>query len=169
MFSSKGAQLHVPLTDLPQIEMLHFLSRPSAVSQESPVNETPSRFPKRDPYGESCLFPEPSFMRLLDSPVKVLLTEKSHPSLKVPGKGASPSCSPKRDPYGNRRPFPEPYLTYLSGSPAEETSLQVPLTQLPQREMLHFQSSPHPSLQVPGKLAPSKFCNGAPMERDACF
>jgi len=81
-------------------------------------------------------------MCLSDSPVKVLLTEKSRPSLKVPGKGASPPCSPKRDPYGNRCPFSEPYLTYPSGSPVEP-SLQFPLTELPQREMFNFQSSPH--------------------------
>jgi hypothetical protein len=41
----------------------------------------------------------------LDSSVKALLTEKSHPSLKVPGKGVSPPCSPKWGPYGNICPF----------------------------------------------------------------
>jgi len=45
-------------------------------------------------------------MHLSHSPVKVLLTEKSCPSLKVLGKGASPPCSPKWDPYVNRCPFP---------------------------------------------------------------
>jgi len=55
--------------------------------------------PQRSPYGESCAFSELSFMCLSDSPTKVLLIEKSHPSLEVPGKG---SCSPKRDPYGKK-------------------------------------------------------------------
>jgi len=32
------------------------------------------------------------------------------------------------------RPFPEPYLAYLLGSPGKEPPLQVPLTELPQRE-----------------------------------
>ena len=38
-------------------------------------------YPQRGPYGERCLFPEPSFTH---PPIKT----KSHLSLKVPSKGA---------------------------------------------------------------------------------
>jgi len=55
---------------------------------------------QRGPYGGSCTLTEPSFTRLSDSPIKVLVVEKSHPSLEVPGKG---SCSPKLDPYGGKK------------------------------------------------------------------
>jgi len=41
---------------------------------------------------------------------------------------------PKRGPYGRRCPSPEPFSTYSPGSPAREPSLQVPLTELPQKE-----------------------------------
>jgi hypothetical protein len=63
-----------------------------------PSKRKPLQVPQRGPYGEICPFPQPSFMHLLDSPIKVLLTEKSHPYFKVPGKGASPPCSPKGTP-----------------------------------------------------------------------
>ena len=96
-------------------------------SRVSNKRNTP-QVPQRSPYGDSCAFPEPSFTCLSVSPIKVLLIEKSRPSLEVPGKG---SCSPKRDPYGKRGSFPEPYLTYPSGSPVKEPSFQVPLTELP--------------------------------------
>jgi len=65
----------------------------------------------------------------LDSPIKVLLMENSHPSLEVPGKGASPPCSPKWGLCGKRHPFPEPYCTYPSRSPVNEPSLQFPPTE----------------------------------------
>jgi hypothetical protein len=41
----------------------------------------------------------------------------------------------KRGPYGNRRPFPEPYLAYPSGFPVKESSLSVPLIEIPRREI----------------------------------
>jgi len=142
-FSSRGAPLHVPLTDLPQRDAP--FPQPSVICLSTvPSKRNPLQVPQWGPFGEICLFPEPSFMCLLDSPVKVLLTEKSHSSLKVPGKGASPPWSPKWDPYGNRHPFPEPYLTYPSGSPAQEPYLQVPLTGLPQRETLSSSLYPSP-------------------------
>jgi hypothetical protein len=64
--------------------------------------------------------------------------------LKALGKEC-PCMFPKWDPYGNSRPFPEPYLSYPSVSPVEEPSLWVPLIELPQREMLHYQSPPSAS------------------------
>jgi len=54
----------------------------------------PLQVPQWGPYGEGCPSPEPSFTCLSDSPVKVLLMEKSHPSLEVPRKGASTPCCP---------------------------------------------------------------------------
>ena len=74
--------------------------------KESLVNELPSSFPSGTPCGESCPFPEPSFTHLSDSSIKARLLQKSHPSLKVPGKGASLPCSPKWGPSWNRHPRP---------------------------------------------------------------
>jgi hypothetical protein len=59
------------------------------------------------------------------------------PSVKDPRRGASLHVLQKRGTYGNRRPFPELYLSYLLGSPVKEPSLQVPLIELPRREMPH--------------------------------
>jgi hypothetical protein len=69
--------------------------------------------------------------------IKIPLNKKFVPSLKGPRKGAFLHVPQKQGPYGNRRPFPELYLAYLSGSPVKEPSLQVPLIELPQREMPH--------------------------------
>jgi len=44
---------------------------------------------------------------------------------------------PKQGPYGRRCLSPELVSTYPTGSPAREPSLQVPITELPQRETLH--------------------------------
>ena len=72
--------------------------------------------------------------------IKISQIKKISLSLKDPRKGASLHVPQKRGPYGNRRPFPEPYLAYPSGSPVKEPSLHVPLIELPQREILRFQS-----------------------------
>jgi len=49
-----------------------------------------------------------------------------------------PSVFPKTGPYGNTCPFLETYPVYLFGSPVKDHSLQVPLMERPQREMLCF-------------------------------
>jgi hypothetical protein len=56
---------------------------------------------------------------------------------------------PKQAPYGNRCPFAEPYLAYPLESPVKKPSLQVPLIEFPQREMLRFQSPPSFIFQNP--------------------
>jgi hypothetical protein len=55
-----------------------------------------------------------------------------HPSLKVPS-----SRFPKMGPLWKEMIVSRAFSTYLSGSPARELSLQVPFTDLPQREKLH--------------------------------
>ena len=102
-----------------------------------PVNE-PLQIPQRGPYGESCPLTRP-FLHIYQIPYKI---KKFIPSLKEPRKGASLHVPQKRGSYGNRRPFPEPYLAYLSGSPVKEPSFQVPLPELPRREMHHSKSPP---------------------------
>jgi hypothetical protein len=56
--------------------------------------------------------------------------------------------------------------TYPSGSPARKPSLQIPFTDLPQRETLHLQSPFQPHLRVPGRWAHSRLPNWAPIKRD---
>ena len=73
---------------------------------------------------------------------KIPLNKEMYPCSQRPQKGAYLHVAQKRGPYGNRRPFPEPYLTYLSGSPVKEPSLQIPLIELPWREVPHSQSPP---------------------------
>ena len=48
-------------------------------------------------------------------------------------------------------------------------ALLVPLAEFPLREMLHFQRPLCPSLKVPGKGAPSRFPDRAPIKKDALF
>jgi hypothetical protein len=43
------------------------------------------------------------------------------------------------------------FSIYPSGPPARKPCLQVPLTELPEREMLHLQGLFQPSLLVPGR------------------
>jgi hypothetical protein len=50
-----------------------------------------------------------------------------------------------------KAPNAKPYFIHPPGSPVKELSLQVPLTELPQREALYFYSLLHPSLKVSGK------------------
>jgi hypothetical protein len=95
------------------------------------------------------------FYMSLEFLIEVLLLQKKfQPSLKGPSKGASPPCSTKWGPYGNRHPFPEPYSAYPSGTPVKEPSLQVPLTELSQREMLRFLNPPSFVFQCPWYMSP---------------
>ena len=74
--------------------------------------------------------------------IKISIIKKFSPSLNGSRKGASLHVPQNRGTGGNKRPFPEPYLAYHSGSLVKEPSLQVPLTELPRREMPHSQSPP---------------------------
>ena len=76
---------------------------------------------------------------------------------------------PKRSPYERRCPSPEPFSTYPSGSPVRESSLQVPLAELPQRERetLSPWSPCQPYLKVPDRGVQSRWPNWAPMRREA--
>jgi len=56
--------------------------------------------------------------------------------------------------------------TYSSGSSARKPSLQVPFTELPQRET-HLQSPFQPYLKVPDRQAHPRLPNCAPINRDA--
>jgi hypothetical protein len=56
------------------------------------------------------------------------------------------------------------YITFRV--PSKESTLQLPLTELPLREMIHFQSPPS-NIRVPSKRTLPMVLNGAPMETDA--
>jgi len=59
------------------------------------------------------------------------------------------------------------FSTYPSGSPARKPSLQVPFTELPQRETPHLLSPFQPYLKVPDRQAHSRLPNYAPIKWDA--
>ena len=122
-----------------------------SLSLKIPSKQTPPGSPT-GPFGESCLLTRPFFFftYLSNSLLKFPQIKKFIPSLKGPKKGASLHVPQKQSPYGNRCPFPEPYLAYLSGSPVKKPPLQVPLTEVPQRETSTSRAL-HPSLKVPGK------------------
>jgi hypothetical protein len=76
-----------------------------------------------------------SFLHISQIPYKILLNKEIYPFPQRPYERSDLHVPQKRGPYRNRRPFPEPYLAYLSESPVKEPSLQVPLIQLPWREI----------------------------------
>ena len=109
---------------------------------------SPLEVPQWGPFGESCLFPEPSFTCFSDSPIKSSPGTTS-PFARSPWSRNVPSMFPKRGPNGKRRPFLELYLTvYPSGSPLKEPSLQTPLTGLLQREREREQETPFPEPSI---------------------
>jgi hypothetical protein len=79
-----------------------------------------------------------------------------------------PPPSSERGPYGERCLFPEPSCT--SGSPIKKHLLPIPLTELRQRQMPRFQTPPSfVTQECPINETPSRFSNGAPIERVARF
>ena len=70
---------------------------------------------------------------------------------------------PKRGPYGKRCPSSEPF----PHTPAREPSLQVPFTELPQRETPHLQSPFQPYLKVHDRQAHSRLPSYDPIKWDA--
>jgi len=72
-----------------------------------------------------------------------------HPSLKVPGRQALQF--PQTGPLWKELPTSRAFSTYPSGSPAREPSLQVPFTELAQRERLNLQSPFQPYIKVLGR------------------
>jgi hypothetical protein len=134
--------------------MPHHYSPPSFIHQ-SPRYTSPSD--GKGPHGERFPYPETFVTYLPVSLVKELPlrpTPRSlfrdtlhpqnplHPALKVPGRQALLQV-PQTVPLWNEIPV------YSSGSPAREPSLQVPFTELPQRETLHLQSPFHPHPKSP--------------------
>ena len=110
-----------------------------------PMKELPSQTPSTEPLqGERRFIHRAPFIHLSKSPV-------DEPS----------SRFPKRGPYGRRCPSPEPFSTYPSGSPVRESSLQVPLAELPQRERetLSPWSPCQPYLKVPDRGVQSRWPN----------
>ena len=137
---------------------------------------------KRSPHGERCPFPEPFLIYFLGSPVKELpprgplhrASERErlhpqsplHPALEVPSRRALLHV-PQMGPLWKEMPVSRAFSTYPSGSPTREPSLQIPFTELPQRERLHLQSPFQPYIKVPGRWAHTRLPNWAPMNRDA--
>jgi len=96
------------------------LESPPTYFPGSPVKELPLPDPLHEASsGRETLHPQSPLYHLSKTPV-------DEPS----------SRFPKRGPYGRRCPSPEPFSTYPTGSPAREPSLQVPLTELPERDPL---------------------------------
>ena len=83
-----------------------------------------------------------------------------HPSLKVPVRRALLHV-PQTGPLWREMPVSRASSAYPSGSPAREPSLQVPFTELPQRETLHLQRSFQPYLKIPGRWAHYSLPNSA--------
>ena len=75
------------------------------------------------------------------APTRDTVYFQTPPSFSIPGKWAL-FQAPQQGPYGKRCLSPEPSFRHPSGSPVKEPTLQVPLTELPQRKMLRFQSPP---------------------------
>ena len=127
-------------------------------SRKSPSKWTPSRFPSRAPMER-------------DTRLQGILRIS-----KWPNKNSSNKKAPRK-----KRPFMFPKsgapmerdarlqsLFYISFRvPCKGTPLQVPFTELPQRETLHLQSPFQPYLKVPGRWAHSRFPNWARIKRDA--
>jgi hypothetical protein len=90
---------------------------------------SPLQLPQRDPYGEACPFPEPSFKYLSTFTVN----------------GPPPPHVPQRGPYGENYSFPEPSskhrpIKIISPFPGNGPSLHVPPTGPQWRAMLRLQS-----------------------------
>jgi hypothetical protein len=159
-FPSKGALPKGPLHGIPRREMPHHYSPTSFICQ-SPRYMRPrpphTRFPldKSGPHGERCPYSETFLTYLPRSPVKELPFEAPstdplqremfhpqsslHPFLKVPCRQALLQV-PQTGSLWKEMPISRAFSTYPSGSPAREPSLQVPFTELPQRETLLPQS-----------------------------
>ena len=82
--------------------------------------------------------------------------------LKVPGRWAQ---VPQMELLWKEMPLSRA-SSYPSGSSARKPSLQVPFTELPQRETPHLQSPFQPYLKVPDRQAHSRLLNCAPIKRD---
>jgi len=85
--------------------MLRFHSPPLLFLRSS-GKRTPSRFPSVGPYGESCPFPETSFIYLSNTSIKILLIkkEKFYPTLEGSGK-ERPPMFPKTGPLWKQTPI----------------------------------------------------------------
>jgi hypothetical protein len=104
-------------------------------SLKSPSKQTPSGFPNRPPWRELPIYRD--FFTYISNSLKISLNKEVFPSLNGLRKGASLHVPQKWGPYGSRCPFPEPYLAYPLGSPVKEPSRQVPLIEVPRKEMPH--------------------------------
>ena len=68
--------------------------------------------------------------------IKIPLNKEIHPLSQRPLERSVPPCSPKAGTLWIQTSISRA-LSYLSGSPVKEPSLQVPLIELPRREMPH--------------------------------
>jgi len=151
-FPSKGALPQGPPNGILRRVMPHHYSLCSSIKVPgiwaTPAYQVPNRLDKGPP--QRCPDLENFSTYLPGSPVKELPLpnflhgassgrETLHPQSPIYHLSKSPadkssSRFPKRGPYGRRWLSPEPFSTYPTGSPAREPSLQVPLTELPQKE-----------------------------------
>jgi hypothetical protein len=127
---------------------LHIIQKPHLSG--SPVKE-PNLSPAMEPLERERDAPPP---------------EPLHPALKVPGRWALLQV-PQTEPLWQEMPVSRAFSKYPSGSLAREPSLQVPFTELPQRETLHLWSPFQPYLKVLGRWAHSRLPNLAFIKRDS--
>ena len=82
---------------------------PFILLSKSPVDEPSSRFPKRGPHGERCLFPGP-FLHILQGPQQ----------------GSRPSSFPSQSPHGQRHHTSRAHFNHISKSPVDEPTPGCP-------------------------------------------
>jgi len=126
------------------------------ISKKTHLSVSPVKKPSLRPPPRSLLRE-----RDRDAPIP----ETLYPALKVPGRRALLQVSQTK-PLWKRCRSPEPSI-YPLGSPAREPSLQVPFTELPQRETPQFQSPFQPYLKVPGRWVHSRLPKWTTIKRDS--
>jgi len=106
-------------------------------SLKSPSKQTPSRFPSRGSYGESCPLQGLFYISLIFL-IKIPLNTEIFPLSQRSYKKSVPSCSPKAGPLWKQTPISRALLSISFGVPSKGALPQVSLMELPWREMPHF-------------------------------
>jgi hypothetical protein len=146
--------------------MLRFQTPPSSVSQECPINETPSRFPNRAPLERVS---RAVFYVSLGSPNKSSPDRKISPFSRSTWEMSTPSMFPRTGPLWEMTPVSRALLNISFSVPSKgalppDSPHKTPV----ERDALF----PEPSVCLSQSLVkdpPSRFPIGAPMEGDARF
>ena len=117
-----------------------------------PVNE-PLQVPQQCPMERAARLQGLFFYISLKFLVKIPLNKKNYPFSQRPYESVPP-FSPKAGPLLKQTSISRALLTMFSGSPVKEHPLQVPLLDLPQREIPHSQNLPSFIFQRPSYTTP---------------